>query len=295
MDDICAICWGDNETLNEQYKATCNHSFHKGCIKAWYQSGHPSFRFCPICRSILNGNEIDPFDASMYKLVYEEFIKLNGVCVNSDYILIKMNSPNWKALLKNLLILVSISRHQELTGIVNSTEFVIKGIDKNMTFGFILYGVEFKIQRYKFSNQHKEHQIKPKILLSKIDNLQFCNLAYLDKILLDMTNNSSDEYSFIKKSYNNNNNNNNNNNLITALNGEITASVHQSMLSRDIVNKSVCNYEEYSNGSCCVTLIPEVVKVHGIMWYRLKCIDFGLIDGIKYSEFDEMFWEKYFE
>jgi hypothetical protein len=276
MDNICSICYCENTSENEQYKPTCNHKFHKECIKAWYQSGHPSCRFCPICRLILNGNEIDPFDVSKYKLVYKEFIKLDGVFVNNNYILIKMNSPNWKSLLKNLLILVTISQHQATSGNVNNRELFIKDINKNMTFGFFLQNVRFDIQRYNFPDQHTDQQIKPKLVLSEIDEFQFYNLVYLDRILLDITNNTSGEHSFIKSIYNNYNNN-----LITSCDAEVIASAHQNIHSYNIKDKSVCNYDDYSSGLCSVVLIPEVVTVHNITWYKLKCVNFLLIHGYK--------------
>lgn len=275
--ETCSICYCDFDEVDSLYKTGCNHNFHKNCIKTWYKSGHPSCNSCPICRSLLNLLEIEPFEN--YILTYEEFIKLNGVCVHGSYVLIKMNSPNWKDLLKNLLVLVTISQHREAIGNVNRTKLFIKGTDRNMTFGFILEDVQFMVQKHMYK---LIGDAKPKIILSEINDKQFQNLKHLDSILLEITNNNSNEYSFIKKRRLFDDDNFDA--PITHDNAKIITNIYPFARQYDIENRVPCNYEDYHSGKCCVALIPEVTTIYNNTYYQLKCIDFALINGISFNK-----------
>lgn len=238
-----------------------------------YQCEHPSCNSCPICRSLLNLIEIEPF--SNYALTYEEFIKLDGICVHGSYILIKMNSSNWKDLLKNLLVLITISQHHEYVENVNRTKLFIKGTGRDMTFGFILEDVQFLVQK---SIDKSISISKPKIVLSEISDIQFQNLKHLDNILLEITNNNSNEYSLIKQKRSHDDDFDT---IITSDNAKIITGVYPFTRQYDVANRAPCNYEDYLRGKCCIALIPEVVTIHNNTYYQLKCIDFALINGIK--------------
>lgn len=275
--ETCSICYCDFDEVDCSYKTGCKHNFHKNCIKTWYKSGHPSCNLCPICRTSLNILEIEPF--SNYVPTYEEFIKLNGIYLHGSYVLIKMNSPNWKNLLKNLLVLVTISQHQEAVGNVNRTKLFIKGTNRNMTFGFILEDVRFMVQK---AMGPFVGTAKPKITLSEINDIQFQNLKHLDNILLEITDNNSAEYSFIKKRYIPNDDDEDEfETAITHENAKIVASVYPFARQYNIADRTPCNYEEHRSGSCCIALIPEVTTIHNNTYYQLKCIDFALIDSMQ--------------
>jgi hypothetical protein len=271
--ETCSVCYCDFDVIDNSYKTACNHQFHKECIKTWYKSNHPSCRFCPICRSLLNGEEIEPFESN-YVPTYEEFIKLDGVVVYGSYLLIKMNSPNWIPLLKNLLVLITISHFQELIGTINRTKLIIKGTYRDMTFGFILEDVSFVVQKI---NQYNDSNSR-KIMLQEIGETQFKNLEYLDKILLEITNNSSVEYSFIRKKYMNEEDNLD---QMTHADAKLIANVYPFARQYDIEHRTSCNYENYTHGKCCVALISEVIHINDNIHYSLKCIDFAVISGYK--------------
>lgn len=289
MEDICSICHCDYESIDEKYITTCDHNFHKCCIKTWHKSGHTSCNLCPLCRSPLNIIEIEPFDSNL-QITYEEFIKLDGVYVHGSYILIKMNSLNWKNLLKNMLVLITISQHQETLEHINRTKLFIKGTDMNRSFGFILEDVQFIVHKHmgNFGNIGKPKIMLSKIMLSKIDDTQFQNLKCLDKILLEITNNNSSEFSFIRKKYIRTDDEDDiDDTPITHDNAKIITSVFPFARQYDIANHAACNYEDYLRGQCCVALIPEVINVRSNTFYQLKCIDFALINGIVKNSYDK--------
>lgn len=284
--EICSICYCDfNRTnfVNDTHSTECNHQFHKICIKTWYESKHPSSKSCPICRSTLNflGFELVSDNA----LSYEEFIKLDGVCIFYNYVLINMNSPNWKNLLKNLLVLITISQQNEHMKNINRTKLFIKGNNADMKFGFILNNVKFTVQKYN-SVFNNVSTIKPKFSLTEINDEQFQNLKCLDNILLKIANDDVNQYSLIKHKNPHNYVSDNigdiqNNPIITNNNAKIIANMHLIAKQYDILNHTECNYENYTYGECSVMLVPDIIKVNNNIHYRLTCVEFALINGNK--------------
>jgi hypothetical protein len=126
---------------------------------------------------------------------------------------------------------------------------------------------------------------------------QFQNLKCLDKILLEITNNNSNEFSFIKKKYRVEDEDDDNVDDIptTHENAKIVTSVFPYARQYNIANKDNCNYEDYLGGRCCVALIPEVINIRNNTFYQLKCIDFALISGISKSEHDKQKFSSIFD
>lgn len=263
MENVCSICYSENDTKDQEYITNCNHFFHKMCIKAWVLSTHSNCEFCPMCRNELNTSEINLFNSN-YKTIYEEFIKLDGVVIYGSFILIKMSSPNWKILLKNLLVLMKISFciNNEYTKTMNKSELHIQTDKRNMKFGFILENVKFSVYNIK--------DLK-KIKLNDINETQFNNIVILDKILLEITNNKENVHSIIKS----------NENFLSRENSKLTCRMSPFARQYIIETKEKCNYVEYIDGKCCVALIPELVEIKKNQYYSLKCIDLAIISGNK--------------
>ena len=59
-------------------------------------------------RSLLNGSEIIQFESSYVEDI-ENFIRLNGVIVNYNYIIIDTDCSDWKTLLENLMVINTIN------------------------------------------------------------------------------------------------------------------------------------------------------------------------------------------
>lgn len=55
----CSICC-DNISANDLYTTTCNHKFHKTCLKPWIIT----YKTCPNCRKDLTQEEIERREAS---------------------------------------------------------------------------------------------------------------------------------------------------------------------------------------------------------------------------------------
>lgn len=54
-DELCVICYDKLDCPNKQKYTLpeCQHSFHQGCINAWFRQGNQK---CPLCNDIGTGN-----------------------------------------------------------------------------------------------------------------------------------------------------------------------------------------------------------------------------------------------
>lgn len=273
MNNICAICCDLNDIKENQHLTCCNHLFHKECIKTWYISDHASCTKCPICRTLLNITNIELYDSNLIS-TYDEFINSDGIYLYGSYVLIKMNSSNWKNLLKNLLVLVSIS-HDMSFGVINNSKICIKNQKNDMTVGFILEDVNFFIENCKTYENHNEI----KMMLFDINELQFEGLKYFDKMLLEITHDNDKKYSFIKKQKTTNGELHDSE--ITQNTAKILTTIVPYARTYEIDSKKCFDCAEYVKGKCCVAMVPKITLLNGKNYYRLNCIDLALISGTK--------------
>lgn len=258
---VCSICYEDIDSNitnnNDGHITDCKHIFHKGCIKIWYKTNHPSCDKCPICRSNLNVELIDSFNTPNFVTNFEEFSRLDGVAVFGGHILILMNSFNWKILLKNLLILTTTQN----LNFDKTSIFIHDEQGRKLKFGFVMSDIGFTTG---FSTQ---------ISLYGFNDAQLENLKYLDKLLLEISNNNSIPHSILK----------NNEFMIDRI--KIIANFNMSTHQYKISDCTKVDCKDYSVGRCDCILCPEIITASNRTYYILKCVQFGLIEGHKCNKF----------
>lgn len=271
--ESCSICCFDLDCETELYNTSCNHKFHKKCIKTWYTYNHESSHNCPMCRSLLNGSEIIQFESSYVEDI-ENFIRLNGVIVNYNYIIIDTDCSDWKTLLENLMVIntINVKTLSNIHTIKRSSfKFNING--KIFKFGLCIKNVLFKKQQLNMCYNNG----KPKISL-EFDKTreQYLNIKYIDDILCRLFD-ISDSVLFKK----------------IEIDGEriernmmidMSKCSKQYKLNED-TTISECNYENYTFGICSLMISPVVHDIENQFNFknrnsRLECVEFALISEI---------------